>query len=85
MNTTQIGKQSKYEYNYVIQQHYGQGWEDVSQYETNSTGRKLEMTGKVRTDKRGREHPVSLLSHDRSEYQLTGYPTRTIFRKSLQS
>jgi len=29
-------KTNKYTYLKVIQQNYGQGWEDVSEYETNS-------------------------------------------------
>jgi hypothetical protein len=61
-------KTNKYSYNKVIQQNYGQGWEDVSQYETNSQG--------TTKDK-------SLLMHDLKEYRLLGYPTRVIFRKSL--
>ena len=31
-------KTNKYNYLKVIQQNYGQGWEDVSEYETNSQG-----------------------------------------------
>jgi hypothetical protein len=61
-------KTKKYNYNKVIQQNYGQGWEDVSEYETNSQG--------TTKDK-------SLLMHDLKEYRLLGYPTRVIFRKSL--
>jgi len=61
-------KTNKYSYNKVIQQNYGQGWEDVSQYETNSQG--------TTKDK-------SLLMHDLKEYRLLGYPTRVIFRKSF--
>ena len=50
----------------VIQQHYGYGWEDVSEYETNSQG----------TPK-----PGECLQHDLKEYRLTGYPTRVVKRR----
>lgn len=56
----------KYEYLKVIQQHFGQYWEDVSEYEAKSNG-----TAK---DKK-------LLLHDLREYRLTGYPTKVIFRR----
>lgn len=56
----------KYEYLKVIQQFFGNGWEDVSEYEANSNG-----TAK---DKK-------LLLHDLREYRLTGYPTKVIFRR----
>lgn len=68
-------KQNKYKYLIVIQQHYGQGWEDVSQYDSNSYGQCLEK----HTD------GTSLLKHDLAEYRLTGYPTRTIKRKELNT
>jgi hypothetical protein len=61
-------KTNKYNYNKVIQQNYGQGYEDVSTYKTNSQG--------TTNDKK-------LLMHDLREYRLMGYPTRVIFRKSL--
>lgn len=73
-------KTTKYNYLKVIQQHYGQGWEDVSEYEANSAGIPKELCDKL-TDK-GRKQ--SLLSHDLKEYRLTGYPTRVIFRKELK-
>lgn len=57
----------KYTYTKVIQQNYGQGWEDVSEYESNSAG--------VAKDK-------DLLAHDLKEYRLMGYSTRVIFRKT---
>lgn len=50
----------------VIQQHYGFGWEDVSEYEAKSNG-----LAKYR----------ALLIHDLKEYKLTGYATRVIFRR----
>ena len=62
-------KTTKYNYIKVIQQHYGQGWEDVSEYEANSTGSARDR---------------KLLIHDLKEYRRTGYPTRTIFRKELK-
>jgi len=58
-------KQNKYNYSLIIQQYYNV-WEDVSEYEANSTGRAKDR---------------KLLQHDKKEYQLTGYPTRVIFRK----
>ena len=63
-------KTNKYYYCKVIQQYYAAsyGWEDVSEYETNSIG--------VLKDRR-------LLKHDVKEYHLLGYPTRVIFRKEL--
>ena len=70
---------NKYRYITVIQQHYGQGWEDVSEYETDSTGKPKEYTDKV--NKYGRK--ISLLSHDLTEYRFTGYLTRTVQRKEL--
>ena len=59
-------KTKKINYIKVIQQYFGNGWEDVSEYEANSNG-----TAK---DKK-------LLLHDLKEYRLTGYPTRVIFRR----
>ena len=59
-------KTKKFNYIKVIQQHYGQGWEDVSEYEANSNG-----TTKDR----------KTLLHDLKEYRLTGYLTRVIFRR----
>lgn len=64
---------NKYNYLKVIQQNYGQGWEDVSEYETNSQGTPKEL----HTDGK------SLIKHDLKEYRLTGYCTRVIRRKEL--
>jgi len=75
-------KTTKYKYLKVIQQHYGQGWEDVSEYETNSTGTPKEYTDKVIVTTYS-NHKQSLLVHDYKEYKLTGYPTRVIRRKEL--
>lgn len=72
-------KALKYSYAKVIQQNYGQGWEDVSEYETNSTFSKLEQSDKI--SPKGRKE--SLLSHDLREYKFTGYPTRVIKRKTI--
>lgn len=63
-------KTNKYSYNKLIQQNYGQGWEDASEYSCNSKGA---MT----------EAERALLKHDLKEYKLLGYPTRIIFRKEL--
>jgi len=63
-------KTNKYTYLKVIQQNYGQGWEDVSEYETNSQG--------ITKDS-------ELLKHDLKEYRLMGYPTRVIQRKELRN
>ena len=78
-------KANKYTYEKVIQQHFGQGWEDVSDYETNSTGQLTEenkKSGKFKTDiKTGRQRELTLLAHDLIEYLFTGYPTRVVSRK----
>lgn len=76
-------KTRKYEYTAVIQQHYGQGWEDVSEYETDSQFRNFEKSGKTRLSKSGRIIEIPLISHDLQEYRLTGYSTRLITRKKL--
>lgn len=62
----------KYEYHAVIQQHYGQGWADVSEYKITSTGRHLErnIDGKP------------LIRQDLKGYQEMGYPTRIIKRRT---
>ena len=63
-------KTRKYDYFKVIQQHYDQGWEDASFYETDSTG----YAPREKRD---------LLKHDLKEYRTLGYPTRVIFRREL--
>jgi hypothetical protein len=78
-------KQTKYEYWLVIQQHYGQGWEDVSHYEADSQGTAKEYNDKVLINKFGREYREKLITHDAREYRLTGYATRIIFRKELRT
>ena len=78
---------NKYTYWNVIQQHYGQGWEDVSHYEANSSGVSIEKTQVKYTRKDGTigEKLTSLCRADLSEYIRTGYPTRVIFRKELKT
>jgi len=76
-------KSNKYTYYSIIQQNYGQGWEDVSHYETNSQYLNFEKSGKTRVNKYGKTVEISLISHDIAEYRLLGYPTRLINRKEL--
>ena len=59
-------KTKKYNYIKVIQQFFGYGWEDVSEYEAKSNGAAID-----------KKH----LMHDLKEYRLTGYATRVIFRR----
>lgn len=81
-------KNNKYSYLNVIQQNYGQGWEDVSEYEADSTGKSIGESlhsGKFVTNpKTGRTRELTLLQHDLKEYGLMGYATRVIFRKELK-
>jgi len=76
-------KANKYIYTSVIQQNYGHGWEDNSEYATTSNGKPIEQTTVKATNKEGQpiEKVVSLLSHDLIEYRRTGYATRVIYRK----
>ena len=73
-------KTNKYNYFRVIQQHYGQGWEDVSEYECNSQGTPLELNDKL--SPKGKIE--SVLSHDLREYKFMGYPTRVINRREVK-
>lgn len=74
-------KTNKYKYFKVIQQHFGQGWEDVSVYTTNS---QFKVQGQVfETLKSGRQIELCPCSLDLIEYKLQGYPTRVINRKQL--
>lgn len=79
-------KTNKYKYLKVIQQNYGQGWEDVSQYECTSQGFDLEFeteklaSGEIRPNKL-----KPLIKHDLKEYKQIGYPTRSIQRKKLNT
>lgn len=61
---------TKYNYVKVIQQLYASsyGWEDVSEYKTNSNGIPIDR---------------DVLKADLKEYRTLGYPTRVILRKSL--
>lgn len=77
-------KANKYNYLAVIQQNYGFGWEDVSEYECDSQYRNFEKSGSFYTDKMGRLKERSLIAHDLAEYRLTGYATRLIHRKELK-
>lgn len=72
-------KPNKYTYLKVIQQNYGQGWEDVSEYETDSQGVVKELSDKLNP----KGLIETLLHHDLREYRLMGYSTRVISRKEL--
>lgn len=77
-------KANKYNYLKVIQQNYGQGWEDVSEYETDSQGMPKQFQEFPKVD--GVSKPkISLLRLDLREYKLTGYSTRVIIRKELKT
>ena len=77
-------KKNKYEYNKVIQQNYGQGFEDVSFYPCNSQGVVSEMSGKFKELRTGRKRELTLLEHDLAEYRYKcEYVTRVIFRREL--
>jgi hypothetical protein len=76
---------NKYKYYSVIQQNYGQGWEDVSHYETNSKYINTQKSGKFSTNSKGKTYEMSLISHDLKEYHFTGYATRLINRKELNT
>lgn len=72
---------NKYNYIKVIQQNYGYGWEDVSEYEANSSFIAKEISNKL--NPKGRKE--TLLNHDLREYRLTGYATRVINRRELKN
>lgn len=76
-------KTNKFNYLNIIQQHYGQGWDDVSEYEANSKGVSKERALEKWASGKHRPTGQTLLSHDLKEYKLLGYPTRVIFRKEL--
>lgn len=78
-------KNNKYEYIKVIQQNYGFGWEDNSEFDCNSMGVTTLMSGVFITSKNGVKRELTALTHDLKEYRLTGYPTRVIFRKTLKA
>lgn len=73
----------KYNYFSVIQQHYGQGWEDVSEYQTTASGRAKEFVKEKWNGGQYVDTKQTLLSHDLKEYRLMGYPTRTVSRREL--
>lgn len=75
-----VKRVNKYSYVKVIQQNYGQGWEDVSEYECNAGYYPKEATIKVVDGKYIHSH---LYKDDLKEYRLMGYPTRVINRKVL--
>lgn len=81
-------RNNKYDYSKVIQQNYGTGWEDVSTYETDSTGyltQENRHSGKFIVDERtGKKRELTLLTHDLREYRTLGYPTRVIQRRELK-
>ena len=74
---------NKYTYLKVIQQNYGQGWEDVSQYETGSDFVSIEKSGVFYTNSKGVKKESYLITNDLKEYRFTGYPTRLINRKEI--
>ena len=63
---------NKWVYEKVIQQNYGQGWEDVSTYYVNS-----QYAFKVPEERKG-------FTNDMREYIRMGYPTRSVNRKTLR-
>lgn len=78
-------KQNKYNYYLVIQQNYGHGWEDNNLYPCTSSGAPIEKSHEFRILKSGTKIPLSLHAYDLREYRLTGYATRSIFRKELNT
>ena len=68
MQTITQQKLNKYKYLKVIQQNYGFGWEDNSEYEATSKGNSIDK---------------KLFLGDLKEYRRTGYNTRVVFRKEL--
>jgi hypothetical protein len=78
-------KTNKYNYFKVIQQNYGQGFEDVSEYQTNSQGKPKEYTQVKFASGTYRDTKETLLKHDLKEYRLMGYPTRVVQRKVLNT
>ena len=68
MQTITHKKLNKYKYLKVIQQNYGFGWEDNSDYEATSKGNSIDK---------------KLFLGDLKEYRRTGYNTRVVFRKEL--
>lgn len=76
---------TKYKYLKVIQQHYGQGWEDVSEYECTSQGFNLEFETETSASGAAIQNKNKpLIKHDLKEYKLTGYQTRVVRRKEIK-
>lgn len=75
--------QRKYNYWKIIQQNWGQGWEDLSHYNANSQGIATELTDKFKTLSGGYKVPIKLITTDLAEYKFSSpsTPTRVIFRK----
>lgn len=73
----------KYSYSKVIQQNYGQGFEDVSEYVTNSQYIPIEMSNKLHISSIGKSRVQSLLLFDLKEYCLMDYSTRVVQRRVL--
>jgi hypothetical protein len=71
----------KYKYLKVIQQNYGQGFEDVDQYRCNSVGTLKDFIQEEWASGKMRDTKQSLLAHALKEYRLMGYATRVIIRK----
>lgn len=78
-------KPTKYDYAKVIQQNYGQGWEDVSEYPSNSQGITTEMSGVFQVSKNNVRRELKLITYDLRGYKELPYPTRVIFRKTLKT
>ena len=70
-------KNNKFEYEKIIQQHYGcHGWEDVSFYPCNASGFNLADAGKFSIEN------ARIMLADLAEYRRMEYPTRLIFRRT---
>lgn len=76
---------TKYNYFKVIQQNYGQSWEDCSHYQTKSDYLSHEKSGIFATNSKGKQYERSLLAYDLEQYRIMGYPTRVINRKELKT
>ncbi len=66
-------KPTKYIIVPVIQQNYGRGWEDNSEYWPNDPPEQTEAQRR------------ELIRHDLKEYRFTGYATRLINRRVLNT
>ncbi|MCL1656781.1 hypothetical protein M2T79_09235 [Elizabethkingia miricola] len=77
-------KTNKYTYLKVIQQNYGHGWEDCSEYITDSIGLPVERVLVPFPSKKW-HYSNTLLNQDLKEYKLLGYPTRVIRRRIVNA